>query len=90
MLLCVVNVDFDITLINIVDFVQTLFRLRVRGENAVCTPSLSNLFHSKDHAKQVRWQVFFEGLYLLCMSCNHCNMFEKQIYPKCITKRSCF
>lgn len=66
MLLRVVNVDFDITLINIVDFVQTLFGLRVRGENAVCTPSLSNLFHSKDHVKQVRWQVFLKD-YICCV-----------------------
>lgn len=58
MLLCVANVDFDIKLINIVDFVQTLFGLRVREEIAVCTPSLSNLFHTKEHAKQVRWLVF--------------------------------
>lgn len=65
MLLCVVNVDFDITLINIVDFVQTLFGLRVRGENAVCTPSLSNLFHSKDHVKQVRWQVFWRIIFVV-------------------------
>lgn len=66
MLLCVVNVDFDITLINIVEFVQTPFGLRVRGEIAVCSPSLSNLFHTKDHAKQMRWQVFLKD-YICCV-----------------------
>lgn len=66
MLLCVVNVDFDITLINIVEFVQTPFGLRVRGEIAVCSPSLSNLFHTKDHAKEMRWQVFLKD-YICCV-----------------------